>query len=90
MQRGERLDGAIDVGCSTFGDLGDDRAIVRVDDFDGAAVNRVDELTADEQLVAHQKSTGYTLALPVRIISGSSGEAFSHTSNIDRFGLYPW
>jgi hypothetical protein len=34
-----------------------------------------------------QNSTGYTLALPVRIISGSSGEAFSHTSSIERLGL---
>ena len=34
-----------------------------------------------------QKSTGYTRALPVRISSGSSGEAFSQTSSIERLGL---
>ena len=82
-----RIDGAVDVGCPRFGDLGDHRAVVRVDDLDGCAVDSVDELAADEELVAHQKSTGYTLALPVRISSGSSGEAFSHTSSIDRLAL---
>ena len=84
---GRRVDGAINIVSSRFGHLGDHRAVVRVDDLDGRAAHGVDELAADEQLITHQKSTGYTLALPVRIISGSSGEAFSHTSNIERFAL---
>jgi hypothetical protein len=43
--------GPVDVGGAGLGDLGEDRAVVRVEDLDRGAVDPVDELAADEQLV---------------------------------------
>ena len=46
----------VDVGGTGLGDLGDHRAVVRIDDLDRRPVDPVDELVADEQPGLHGRT----------------------------------